>query len=145
MTTISGLSHLAGESVMFMADGNLNVATEVNSTGYIYLNTAASVVHVGKKIETEIETLRVSPAVYQGKPKRISYVTIRFFETAGEVQLGVTGKMDTINLGTTLFTGDHKFTFPSGYDDDGKILIKKTDSFPMTILAIIPDIEMYRG
>jgi hypothetical protein len=143
-TSISGLAHLAGESVMFLADGNLNVATEVNSSGFIYLNTAASVVHVGKKIESEIETLRVSPAQYQGKNKRISYVTIRFFETAGEVILGVAGHMDTVNLGTTLFTGDHRFTFPAGYDEDGKITIQKTDSFPMTILAIIPDIEMYR-
>jgi hypothetical protein len=143
-STISGLSHLAGESVMYLADGNLNVATTVSSSGYIYLNSPASVVQVGKKIEGKIETLRVSPAQFQDKSKRISYVTIRFFETAGEIILGVTGKTDIINLGTNLFTGDHKFTFPAGYDDDGKILVQKTDSFPMTILAIIPDIEMYR-
>jgi hypothetical protein len=144
-TSISGLTHLTGETVMFFANGNINTATVVNSSGQIFLGGSYSTVQVGLPVTTEIETLRVSPAQSQGKPKRISYVTVRFFETAGEVKLGVSGKMDTLNLGTNLFTGDYKFTFPSGYDDDGKIRIQKTDSFPMTILAIIPDIEMYRG
>ena len=142
-TTISGLDHLIGETVSYLAAG-INESSVINAAGNLVMDTAATPVQIGLPIETNIKTLRVSPPQSQGKPKRISYVTIRFFETAGEVQLGVPGKMDTINLGTSLFTGDHRFTFPSGYDKDGQISITKTDAYPMTILAIVPDIEMYR-
>lgn len=143
-STISGLDHLAGETVMFMADAERNESTKVTAAGIIHLDIPASCVHVGLKNEATVQTLRVSTAQFQGTPKRISNVTIRFFETAGEVSIGVPGKMDTKNFGSTLFTGDHKFTFPSGYDNDGQITITKEDGYPMTILAIIPDIEMYR-
>jgi hypothetical protein len=36
-----------------------------------------------------------------------------------------------------LFTGDKEISFPSGYDNDAKIVIRQTQPLPMTILAIM--------
>ena len=36
-----------------------------------------------------------------------------------------------------LFSGDKEISFPSGYDNDAKIVIRQTQPLPMTILAIM--------
>ena len=36
-----------------------------------------------------------------------------------------------------LFTGDKEISFPSGYDNDAKIVIRQTQPLPMKILEIM--------
>lgn len=148
-TTITSLNHLEGETVTILADGAAH-ADKTVSNGTITLDRSASKVHVGYGYTSSLETLRMEAGaedgIAQGKIKRIHGVTARFFQTVG-AELGP----DTANLdrlpfrdssmamdeAVPLFTGDKEISFPSGYDNDAKIVIRQTQPLPMTILAIM--------
>jgi hypothetical protein len=42
-----------------------------------------------------------------------------------------------MNQAVPMFTGDKEISFPSGYDNDAKIVIQQTQPLPMTVLAIM--------
>jgi hypothetical protein len=148
-TTITSLNHLEGETVTILADGAAH-ADKTVSNGTITLDRSSSKVHVGYGYTSSLETLRMEAGaedgIAQGKIKRIHGVTARFFQTVG-AELGP----DTANLdrlpfrdssmamdeAVPLFTGDKEISFPSGYDNDAKIVIRQTQPLPMTILAIM--------
>ena len=45
--------------------------------------------------------------------------------------------LDYMNQAVPMFTGDKEVSFPSGYDNDAKIVIQQTQPLPMTVLAIM--------
>ena len=148
-TTITSLNHLEGETVTILADGAAH-ADKTVTDGTITLDRSASKVHVGYGYTSLLETLRMEAGaddgVAQGKIKRIHGVTARFFQTVG-AELGPdTSNLDrlpfrdsSMNMdeAVPLFTGDKEISFPSGYDNDAKIVIRQTQPLPMTILAIM--------
>jgi hypothetical protein len=143
VTTVGGLSHLEGQAVAIHADG-ITLAASTVSGGSLVLGTSAAKVHVGKAITTDIKTLRCGPVEVQGKIKRIASVVLRFFETCGNVLMGSSATdADTRDLGDTPITKDEPFMSPTGYDGDGQVFIRKSDTQPMTILAINPKLESY--
>ena len=148
-TTITSLNHLEGETVTILADGAAH-ADKTVSNGTITLDRSASKVHVGYGYSSLLETLRMEAGaedgIAQGKIKRIHGVTARFFQTVG-AELGPdTDNLDRLPFrdssmamdeAVPLFTGDKEISFPSGYDNDAKIVIRQTQPLPMTILAIM--------
>ncbi len=91
-TTISGLWHLEGETVSILGDGAVEPDQEVIN-GAVTLETAASVVHIGKSYNTDIRTLPLANANAaaggQGSTKNISKLYIRVNDTS-VVQAGPT-------------------------------------------------------
>lgn len=143
VTTVGGLSHLEGCAVAIHADGVTLTASTV-SGGELVLGTSAAKVHVGLAMTTDIKTLRCGPVEVQGKIKRISKVVVRFFETCGNILLGSSATdADTKDLGDSLITDDALHVMPTGYDTDGQIFIRKSDTQPMTVLSIIPKLEVF--
>jgi hypothetical protein len=143
VTTVGGLSHLEGCPVAIHADG-ITLAASTVSGGSLVLGTSAATVHVGLAMTTDIKTLRCGPVEVQGKIKRIASVVLRFFETCGNVLLGSSATdADTRDLGDTPITQDEPFMSPTGYDGEGQVFIRKSDTQPMTILSIIPKLESY--
>jgi hypothetical protein len=148
-TTITSLNHLEGETVTILADGAAH-ADKTVTDGTITLDRSASKVHVGYGYTSLLETLRMEAGaedgIAQGKIKRIHGVTARFFQTVG-AELGPdTSNLDRLpfrdssmamDAAVPLFTGDKEISFPSGYDNDAKIVIRQTQPLPMTILAIM--------
>ena len=148
-TTITSLNHLEGETVTILADGAAH-ADKTVSNGTITLDRSASKVHVGYGYTSSLETLRMEAGaedgIAQGKIKRIHGVTARFFQTVG-AELGpdvnnldrLPFRDSSMNMdeAVPLFTGDKEISFPSGYDNDAKIVIRQTQPLPMTILAIM--------
>ena len=148
-TSITGLNHLEGVSVTILADGSAH-ANKTVSGGAITLDRSSSKVHVGYGYTSSLETLRMEAGaedgIAQGKIKRIHGVTARFFQTVG-AELGPdTNNLDrlpfrdsSMNMdeAVPLFNGDKEISFPSGYDNDAKIVIRQTQPLPMTILAIM--------
>ena len=148
-TTISGINHLEGEELTVLADG----ASHPNKTvadGKITLDRSSSKVHLGYGYTSLLETLRIEAGaedgVSQGKIKRIHGVTVRFLETVGAEVGPDTSNLDRIpfrssanamNQATPLFTGDKEIFFPSGYDNDSRVVVRQTQPLPMTILAVI--------
>jgi len=148
-TTITSLNHLEGETVQILADGSAH-ADKTVSGGTITLDRSASKVHIGYSYNSLVETLRMEAGaedgVAQGKIKRIHGVTARFLNTVG-AELGPdTDNLDRLPFrdssmamdeAVPLFTGDKEISFPSGYENDAKIIIRQTQPLPMTILAIM--------
>jgi len=148
-TTISGTNHLEGEEVAILADG----ATHANKTvtdGKITLDRSASKVHLGYNYTSLIETLRLeaggNDGTSQGNIKRIHSVTARFLNTVGAEVGPDTANLDRIpfrnssmamNTAVPMFTGDKEISFPSGYDNDARVVIRQNQPLPMTVLAII--------
>ncbi len=153
-TVISGLSHIKNREVTVLADGAAHPNVLVNSGGSIDLNRAASTVVVGLPMISEYEGMRLeagaADGTAQGKTKRITRLAIRFYNTLGGM-FGFLGKqLDTIQFRSgndpmdsapPLFTGDKSLLFPDGYDTDARIYIKQDQPLPMTIVAVMPQVN----
>lgn len=148
-TTISGINHLEGEEVTILADGASH-ANKTVTNGTITLDRSASKVHLGYNYESLLETLRIEAGaddgISQGKIKRIHGVTVRFLDTVGAEVGPDTANLDRIpfrssanpmNSALSLFTGDKEIFFPSGYDNDSRVVVRQNQPLPMTILAVI--------
>ena len=148
-TTITGLNHLEGETVAILADGAAH-ADKTVSGGSITLDRSSSKVHVGYSYSSIVETLRMEAGaddgIAQGKIKRIHGVTARFFKSVGaEIGPDVNNldrlpfRDSSMDMDTAipLFSGDKEIFFPSGYDNDARVVIRQNQPLPMTVLAIV--------
>jgi hypothetical protein len=162
-TTISGLDHLEGETLVALADGNVVLDLEVSS-GSITLPNAASKVHVGLPITSALQTLDIDLGAVrglgtvQGRIKSNSEVTLRVQDTRGIWVGPRDGTRDdertlveykqrsteAWNEAIGMYTGDIRMTPHWDWTDGGNMWIKQFDPLPMTILAIMPDVTIGR-
>lgn len=149
---ISGLSHLEGQTVSILADGNVEPQQDV-AGGSVTLENHASVVHVGLPLSALIETLDVnvaSQATLLDKTKLINQLCVM------------------INQGRSVTAGtdeDHLLEYPQRewefYDDpiglrtgvidmnldadwsrNGRVVIRHDDPLPLGVLAVIPRVTV---
>lgn len=154
-TTISGLDHLAGETVQILADGAIVPDQVVSSGGSITLETAAAVVHVGLAFASDLVPMDLEAGAMegtaQGKKKRLHEVGLKLFEVGAGAQVGpdennldeiITRTMDDpLGSPPALFTGDYELAFPGGYSTTGRILIRQGKPLPMTVLCLMPRLD----
>ena len=153
-TTLSGLSHLEGQTVKVIVDGATHPDRTVSS-GSISLERSATTAKVGLAFISTLQTMRLDEGFRgtdQTKTKRIYDVTVRFFETVGakvgpnETNLDEIPFRDSsasMTAPVPLFTGDKETEFPSDYGTDGFVLVKQEQALPMTILALYPRLETH--
>jgi len=148
--TLSGLSHLEGQTVSILADGATH-PTKTVSSGAINLDRAAKKVKVGLAYTSLLQTMRIDAGsqngTSQGKTKRIYEITLRLFETVG-VEVGpdldhmeripFRSSANPMNEGIAPFTGDKEVEFRGNYDTDGFIVIRQTQPLPLTVLSVYP-------
>ena len=149
--TVFGLDHIEGESVSVLADGNVITNLSV-SGGSITMVRKASRVHVGLKYISDIETLNVEApdGTIQGKKIKFPRVVIRFKRSRGLLvgpnsnQLVEMKQRENEVMGapTALLTGDKNITLKPAWNSNGRLFIRQNNPLPMTILAVIPDIEV---
>lgn len=155
--TITGLSHLEGETVGIIVDGCVHDDKTVSS-GSVSLDTYGSVVHVGLKYNGTLETMNLDGGTRTGtaQTKKISVAKVgaRFLNT-----LGLEYGTDYYNLEQRLlrrainlldnpppvFTGDDILRFKDGSkSDEGgwsrqkRVIFKQTQALPATIQLITP-------
>ena len=154
VSTISGLDHLEGETVQVLTDGSVHPDCVVTS-GAITLQWSASKVHVGLEYTSKIQTMRLEAGAQdgtaQGKVKRVHGAVVRFYNTVGG-KIGVDETLlDRIPFRTTgdnmtemvpMFTGDKVVKMPGGYNRDGRLWIEQDQPLPMTVLAIMPQVQV---
>jgi hypothetical protein len=152
-TTITGLDHLEGETVTALANGSVVSGLTVSS-GSVTLPVASTLVHVGLPYVSDLETLRIETqdnlGTSQGRTKSIPSVTIQVEDTRGLWAGPDEDHLDELKIRElsdgedpiALRTGNKKMTLDSGYDLDGRVFIRQTDPVPVTVLAIIPDVEI---
>ena len=148
-TSITSLNHLEGETVQILADGSAH-ADKTVTDGKITLDRSAGKVHIGYSYNSLVETLRLEggadDGISQGKIKRIHGVTARFLNSVGAEVGPDTSNLDRIpfrdssmsmDAAVPMFTGDKEISFPSGYDNDARVVVQQSQPLPMTILAIM--------
>ena len=157
-TTLSGLSHLEGQSVSILADGSVH-ANKTVSSGSITLDRSVTKACVGLSYDSILQTMRIeggaAEGTSQGKTKRISKVVLRLFETVG-VKVGPSlTDLETVPFRTTssnlsapvdtLLAGDKEIEFRDDYNSDGFIFIKQDQPLPCSVLAIYPTLVTSDG
>jgi hypothetical protein len=151
-TSITGLSHLEGETVTVLADGATHPDCTV-SGGAITLTRSASKVHVGYGYNMDGATLRLeagaADGTAQGKTKRIHSVTFRVNQTLGMkygpsfdslTPIYFRTSNDPMGSAPPLFTGDKAVEFEGDYDNDAYICWRQDKPLPSTILAVMPQL-----
>ena len=151
VTTVSGLSHLEGETVTILADGAVH-ADETVSSGSITLDQAAARVQVGLGYTHTMKSLKMMAGAAAGTPvgkiKRIHGVTLVLLD-AGNVQIGpdeaglkdVTFREvgDAMDTAVPLVTTEHFQEFDGDYERDPRIMIQGSAPLPFTLLALAPE------
>lgn len=154
VTTISGLSHLEGQTVSVLAEGAAHPDITVSS-GSITLNREASRAQVGLGYVSDIQTLRqysgAQDGTTQGKLVRIHRINLRFLYTLGGKvginadnldQLVLREGGDQMDTAVPLFTGDIEIEWDGEYSKESLILIRQDQPLPMILEAIMPQMHV---
>jgi len=145
-TTITGLSHLEGETVAILADGGAH-PSKVVSGGQITLDRSASVVQVGLPYTSIVETMKMPYGTLAlGSPKRISHIAAMFYKT-GYAQFGRdTSHLeeiefregpDLMDTAVPLYTGTKALNFPGGFDTESTLVISSDKPLPLAVTALV--------
>jgi len=154
VSTVSGLTHLEGQTVSVCADG----APQPNKTvsgGAITLSTTATIVHVGFGYNRDAQMLRLEAGAADGtalgKTRRIHRVGFLVHRSLG-LQIGTSlSDLDTLTFRTStdemtrapaLYTGIITETLDSNYDFENKIAWRQSQPLPCTILAVMPQMVL---
>jgi hypothetical protein len=149
-TTITGLTHLIGETVAVFADGLVQDNKVVNGSGEITI-TSASTVQVGLPYTMKVRTMRLSvpqsPTI-QTRIKRIHSTVVRYIRSllgsAGQEYGGVEylqpieGTYSTESQDTPQ---DNRLT-KGGFTEDAYTIVVSDDPVPFTCLATIVSAEV---
>jgi hypothetical protein len=149
--TVTGLTHLAGELVDVLADGQVEQDLRVSSIGEITLTSAAALVHVGLPYRSSFASLRQAVASQQGTGEatlgRIDHLVLRLDSSLG----GEFGHdLDHLtSLSDLLLPHDHLFdTIPPLFSDEievaldapwdtaGRFAVRQSQPLPFTLLAV---------
>lgn len=156
ITTLSGLDHLAGETVDILADGATHPQKVVDEEGSITLDRKSSIVHVGLPFIFEGETQRfvaqLNVGTSQGQKARIQRASLRLHNTVGLLvgQGPAPDRLERIlfssgsrpmSLANPLFSGDKEVPIPGGWTTEPTIFFRQDQPLPATILAIMPRME----
>ena len=152
-TTFSGLDHLEGQTVSICADGSVRQPKVVTGGTVVATGPASTVAHIGLPYTSRIKSLPIEAGAgagtAQNQLKQIEEVSLRFLETAGgrygrenhmQVISGRTADM-AMSRAVPLFTGDRRLKFPPGWDRRGQVIVETDDPLPLTLLAIITDVQ----
>lgn len=147
VTSISGLTHLNGETVSVVTDGALpsTQQTFVVSGGAITLPTPAAVVHVGLPYAGTVQLLKINDG-QQTEMRRVYRVTLRLDRSLG-LRVGTDASHlspvyfqhtnDPLGASPALFTGDLEPSFDGAWDTETEFVLQKNDPLPLMILAVV--------
>ena len=152
--TITGLDHLEGQSVSVLADGAVHPNRTVSS-GSITLQAPAEKVVAGLPAPCKLATKRIEAGTQmgtaQGKIKRIHKLWVRFLDTlGGKVSPSESGPYETLSFRRGIdpmdappppFTGDKEIVWRGGYERDGIMWYTNDQPLPVTIVALMPEME----
>ena len=155
VTVISGLDHLEGMAVAILADGWVQAPLTV-SGGSVTLDQAAAKVHAGLGYSSIFKTIRLEGGAQlgtsQGKIKRLTTAVLRLFQSAGgkagpdldnlENIINRTPE-DNMDQAVPLFSGDVKVDIRGDYDREGQLMIVQDDPLPLTICAIMTNLDTF--
>ena len=153
VTTLTGLWHLEGASVVAAANGYAQTGITVTN-GSITLNEPASRVHIGLPYTCQLITLPVSTyaegETIQGRPKNITSLTVQVERTMGMWTGPSVDQMREAKFGLPalygqplpMVTEDIDVTLKGDWGKKKQVVIEQRSPLPMTVLALVPDITL---
>ena len=154
VTTVSGLWHLEGATVVAAANGYAETGLTV-SGGEVTLDAAASRIHIGLPYYCKLRTLPLTSyadagETIQGKFKNIHRLTVQVERTMGMwygpnddlMREQVFGLPAKYGQPLTMVTDDLDVTMKSSWDKRKQIVIEQRSPLPLTILALVPDVTV---
>jgi hypothetical protein len=159
VSSLSGLSHLNGMSVMALVDGVAQGPFTV-SGGSVTLTTPGTSVVVGLSFTAKLQTLYLDVGgelTIQGKRKRVTAASFRVKDTAGikygtsfstlqswRAKISSTDPIESWPYNVPgLFFGDQRIELDPSFNVTGSVCIQQDQPLPASVLAIIP--EMAQG
>jgi hypothetical protein len=153
--SLSGLSHLEGETVSILGDGSVHPDVTVAS-GAVTLQRYVTKAHAGLAYNSTVRTLRVDAGsqmgTSQGKMKRINEVTVRLQKTVG-LKVGrdannldvvpFRSSADLMDVAIPMFSGDKEIELNSNYDTDGQLTIRQDQPLPMVVQAVFATLSTF--
>ena len=152
VTDLSGLRHLEGETVSILADGNVEPQQAVTNGGLAFTR-AVSKAHIGLPYTADLETLDLSggpQGIFNlGRNMSVSTVDIIVDETRGiwagpdadHLREYKQREFEAWGEPTALLTGEAEITVTPSWKTNGRVFIRQTDPLPITVQAVIPDVE----
>lgn len=161
-STISGLNHLEGETVVVVNNGAEETEKTV-SGGRITLDAATTSAVIGLRYEAILETTDIEAGARAGtahaRIKRVSQVFLRLWKSlggwVGGYQERSDGEMeertakpllyrasdDPMDASPPLFTGLKQIDFDVGHGRESVVRITHSDPFPFFVSALVVDME----
>ena len=128
-----------------VADGVAFSGKTVSAEGAITLDTAASNVIVGLPYTSDLETLNIefqtNTGTAQARKKRIGEVVLRLKDSAGGYVGPDATRLMPIKYpsGATFpYTGDVRVYLNNSFGEDGRVFVRQSEPYPMTVLAVLP-------
>jgi hypothetical protein len=157
--TLTGLTHLEGESVVVWATGtttDLSATTYTVTAGAITLPETVTSAVIGLGYEARFKSAKLGLAVregFLGKPKRVPHLGLLLADTHSKgLQIGpdytVMDALPLVESGTTVGATDiytdydeDPIEFPGGWTADARVCIKVSAPYPATVLAVTVELE----
>lgn len=158
-TTITGLSHLANESVVATVDGAYVTArtvtsnqitiptTDVACKSWVGFQRNANIVPVALTGQSETGSA-------QGKVSRISHLTVRIHQSLNFLVGPADGSLDRtefrsqssiMNEAAGLFSGDYTIAWPDGHVDRPRLKLQQDQPFPLIVAGLFPRLVVEEG
>lgn len=161
VSSVSGLTHLAGREVAVLADGKVHPRRTVSGGGTISLAWPSSIVSVGLPYKFLGETERfvggTRLGANLGQRTGINQVIVYVLNSVGgKVAVGdgiqlplrdlITMQADQpMDRATPLFTGPVEVGVDQDFSVEPSVYFESDDPLPMTVLAIAPRAEVNEG
>lgn len=145
--TVSGLTHLEGESVITLGDASV-IAEETVASGAITLDEFANKIHTGLAFTSIVQPMPISEA--RNRLKTVRKVYAQFYQT-GDAQVGdglhpvkqITFEgLPTMDEEPPPNTEGLKELFDGFTGYDGTVRIESSQPLPQTVLAMIYEITV---
>lgn len=153
-STVTGLWHLEGESVVALADGGVEPVQAVTN-GTIALQAPASTVHVGLAYNCDLQTLPLSlegvAAFGQGATKNINGWAMRVLQSSG-IRSGPSfddlreypQRTQSDNYGSApgMISGVVRMKLSPQWQEDGSLCVRQANPLPLTVLSLAPEVAV---
>jgi hypothetical protein len=160
---VSGLTHLASQTVSILADGEVLDSQVVSGSGTLTLSAEYDVLYAGLPYNADLETLNIDVSLrtgsIQGNKIKVGNVVFRLINTRGgyvgpnENALYEAFDYDALNranqlmesttLGVTSnFSGDVRVGLGGEYSDGGRLFYRQSDPLPVSIGMLEPEIDL---